>query len=697
MRAEVDATIDEDRDLLGERPRDPIAERLVLQRLESKLLEHRPAAVMISRYVLLGRIGSGGLGAVYEAYDPQLDRKIAIKVLHDAGAAMGGTVRLLREGQALAKLAHPNVVAVHDVGVDDDGSFFIAMELVAGLTLAAWIAECPREWSELRDVMVQAGRGLLAAHEAGLVHRDFKPANVLVGSDGRVRVLDFGLARAVATADEGVHTSTSTLAQTVTAAGTLMGTPAYMAPEQIEHGEAGPRSDQFGFGVALYEALYGERPFRGDDVVQTLIAVRQCELPPAPAGTRVPAWLHRVVARALARVPADRFPDMGALLEAMVADRRSRRRQRVGAVLALALTAALAVGATLVLRPEPTPAEVELVDRLAGEARGAAARSYFVYPPVDDPEGATAYRKVRELETQAGAIDAVADARATELRAEFAATLVRLGDEYWAREGGVEFASDYYAAALVFDPEDAHARARTTLSPGELHALGDKAARGGFTTAELVAGESLAVLAESDPVKRRAKADALLQREGPAASTKARLRELVTVPAATASARVAATSPEPPRTPDAASPPVAAAVTTPSSEPSTAPPAKREDADALVAAAARESAAGRTSAAEELLHRALRSDRDHAEALAALAHIYFEAAQYHKALRFATRAVDAAPKRAAYRILLGDAHFRVLAYDAARVQYEAAAKLGHASAAKRIELLDERTGGGERK
>jgi len=696
--------VDDDRDWLGDRPRDPVAEQLVLQRLESKLLERRPVAVMISRYLLLGKIGSGGLGSVYEAYDPQLDRKLAIKVLHD-GKDADGTARLLREGQALARLAHPNVVAVHDVGVVEDGqSVFIAMERVDGLTLADWLAAQPRRWPDVRDVMVQAGRGLLAAHEAGLVHRDFKPANVLVGADGRVRVLDFGLARAVQTAEiESASTDAppAAIGSSITATGTLMGTPAYMAPEQIVRGEVGPRADQFGFCVALHEALYGARPFLGDDVVQTLLAVRRCEPPPPPASSRVPAWLHRVVLRGLAKDPAARFAGMAELLDAMMQDQRSRRRQRLGGAIALLATAALAVAVTLALRPEPTAEELERVDRIAAEARAAAAHRWFVYPPIDDPDASTAYRKVRELESQDGAVDAIAEDRAAELRDEFAATLVRLGDEYWAREGGAAFASDYYAAALVFDPDLEHARQRTTLSPGELHALTDKADDASFSPAELVAGESLAVLAEDDPDRRRARTDALLERpDGPAPSTGARLQALVEREPPVATTReppVARAAPLEPTPPTAIAPevPVARSDGDALESPVHASPttARREDVDALVAAAKRESDAGRADAAEALLHRALRADRDHAAALAALAHLYFEAAQYHAAIRFAARAVAAAPKQSSYRILLGDAHFRVLAYDDARVQYERALALGHRSAAKRLELLDERTGG----
>ncbi|MCA9637679.1 MAG: serine/threonine protein kinase, partial [Myxococcales bacterium] len=149
----------------------------------------------IGRYLVLARLGAGGMGVVYAAYDPELDRKVAVKLLRSGGHDPRGRARLLREAQALAKLAHPNVVAVHDVGTVG-AQIFVAMEFVEGMTLRRWLAARPRAWPEIVEVFVAVGRGLAAAHAAGLVHRDLKPDNVMVGSDGRARVMDFGLAHA---------------------------------------------------------------------------------------------------------------------------------------------------------------------------------------------------------------------------------------------------------------------------------------------------------------------------------------------------------------------------------------------------------------------------------------------------------------------------------------------------------------------
>ncbi|HET6583005.1 MAG TPA: serine/threonine-protein kinase, partial [Nannocystaceae bacterium] len=222
----------------------------------------------LGRYVVLERIGSGGMGVVYAAYDPQLDRKVALKLLHareERDGDSGGRARVLREAQAMARLSHPNVVAVHDVGVVDD-TLFVAMEFVEGVTLGHFIAAGSRRWNEVLDVFEPAGRGLAAAHAAGLVHRDFKPDNVMIGNDGRVRVMDFGLARAAAEitteSSEGSGGSIVELSgvDRLTRTGALVGTPAYMAPELLAGGNADARSDQFAFCVALHRALYGTAP-----------------------------------------------------------------------------------------------------------------------------------------------------------------------------------------------------------------------------------------------------------------------------------------------------------------------------------------------------------------------------------------------------------------------------------------------------
>jgi eukaryotic-like serine/threonine-protein kinase len=299
---------------------------------------HPLEGTQIGRFTVAERLGAGGMGAVYAAHDPVLDRRVAVKVLHDPsvpGAAWSG--RLLREAQALARLAHANVVAVYDVGEHDD-QIFVAMELVQGTTLGQWLALKPRRWDAIVDMFVQAGRGLAAAHDAGFVHRDFKPDNVLVGEDGRARVTDFGLARLGDTPD--APPPPQALVEDLTRTGTVVGTPAYMAPEQIDGAATDARADQFAFCVALAEALGGERPFRGDHIVELRAAMAMGEM--RPLETDAPAHVVRAIRRGLAEDPAARHPDMRALLAALT-DVRGRRTRR-GAVAALSLAAVAMIG-----------------------------------------------------------------------------------------------------------------------------------------------------------------------------------------------------------------------------------------------------------------------------------------------------------------------------------------------------------------
>ncbi|MGA9524644.1 MAG: protein kinase, partial [Myxococcaceae bacterium] len=215
----------------------------------------------LGRYIILDQVGQGGMGVVYAAYDPELDRRVAIKLLQTGAPgsqSSGGKERLIREAQALARLSHPNVVHVHDVGAHGE-RVFMAMELVEGRTLRAWLKEQPRSWREMTAVFLAAGRGLSAAHAAGLVHRDCKPENVLISADGQVRVLDFGIARQWESDDlEPTHEVTpsaderSSLSAPLTEAGVVLGTPSYLAPELFDGKPADPRSDQFSFCVSLY-------------------------------------------------------------------------------------------------------------------------------------------------------------------------------------------------------------------------------------------------------------------------------------------------------------------------------------------------------------------------------------------------------------------------------------------------------------
>jgi serine/threonine protein kinase len=309
---------------------------------------HRGAS--LGRYLIVDVVGSGAMGLVYEAYDPTLHRRVALKVLR----AEAPDARLLREARALARLTHPNVVTVYEVGESERG-VFVAMELVEGDALSVWTAARTRTIGELCEVFAQAAAGLGAAHGAGLVHRDVKPDNLIVGRDGRVRVTDFGLARAGETSDcDASPPSERLIERTISRTGALLGTPAYMAPEQLRGEPASPASDQFGLCVALFEAVYGERPFAGSDLASLRAAVLEGE-PRAVARVGVPRWLEAIVLRGLARDPSRRYPAITDLEAELRRDRRGRRRWLWGA-------AATAVVATSVGHMELTRTQVHKYD-----------------------------------------------------------------------------------------------------------------------------------------------------------------------------------------------------------------------------------------------------------------------------------------------------------------------------------------------
>jgi tetratricopeptide (TPR) repeat protein len=323
----------------------------------------------IGRYVILERLGAGGMGVVYSAYDPQLDRKVALKLLlpwrrrgredHEEH----GT-RLLREAQAMARLAHPNVITVHDVGTAGD-RVFIAMEFVDGNTLTQW-SKAKHGWEEVLDTFLRAGRGLAAAHKAGLIHRDFKPDNVLVGDDGRVRVLDFGLARPT-TADEGLDSQNdgprpsdeeglsaahSVLSTELTRTGARVGTPAYMSPEQHLGEPLDAASDQFSYCVALYEGLYGKRPFQATNAQALAFLVSQGKFNEPPSDADAPAWLWRVIRKGLSVDSHERWSSMERLLTELSRDPRKERR-RVGVWVSAAAVLLIGSGAAVFGRGDP--------------------------------------------------------------------------------------------------------------------------------------------------------------------------------------------------------------------------------------------------------------------------------------------------------------------------------------------------------
>jgi len=394
----IDAPDDLDRQIREDRPRPSPELGLALANVESKLFGRPRPAMTVQRYVLLHRVASGGIGTVFAAYDPELDRRVALKLLRGARGGTEGATLLAEEARALAKLAHPNVITVHDAGIYDPASLdplleqpsvdrhpgvFVVMELVSGPTLARWTADAQPRVRAIVEVFIAAAAGLAAAHGAGLVHHDFKPDNVIVGDDGRVRVIDFGLARAVGRVETGV----------------VAGTPLYMAPEQHRGAATDARADQYAFCVALAEAVLGRSPFAAEGITELVAA--KAHGPPALDPRKVPRWLRRILARGLAVAADDRHRDMNAIAAAL-RDGLARPR-RIAIVGGTALAAAI----------------------VAVVARAGAARC-------EDPR-----------EHLVGTWD---DARRTELQAAFAAT-----DVPWAADSlrRVEHSFDAFAAAWV--------------------------------------------------------------------------------------------------------------------------------------------------------------------------------------------------------------------------------------------------------
>jgi tetratricopeptide (TPR) repeat protein len=292
----------------------------------------------LGRYVVLEEIGQGGMGRVLRAYDPRLQREVALKEVRHALLGSRGATRLVGEARAMAKLSHPNVVAIFDVEALDDGEVMLVMEYVAGCTLRDWLEQSDRSWTAIVARFIAAGRGLAAAHEAGLLHRDFKPTNVLIGDDGTVKVTDFGLAQGVdASTDSEPGDADLGGTGTLTESGVVMGTPRYMAPEQHRGDQLTAAADQYAFCVALWEALEGQPPFVGKD-----LARRKREGPPAWSTAGIPRPVADAIRRGLAPDPSERWPSMTALLEALSYDPARRRRRWLAAVSTVALGGVIA-------------------------------------------------------------------------------------------------------------------------------------------------------------------------------------------------------------------------------------------------------------------------------------------------------------------------------------------------------------------
>ena len=375
-------------------------------------LDVAPGATF-GRYQIQELLGSGTMGLVLAAIDPALDRKVALKVVRpdQISGSTAGRQRLVREAQAMARLAHPNVVTVYEVGTFSN-HVFVAMEHIDGSTLDVWLKERDRSLREIVEAFAAAGRGLAAAHAAGIVHRDFKPANVLVSADGRVRVADFGLATTpLAAAEpppEGGEPPATAHVLSITQTGALLGTPAYMSPEQHQARPADARADQFSFSVAMYEALYRQLPFAGDGYLAYAHNVTEGNVREAPRGSRVPGRIRKILLRGLATDPAGRYPSMRALLadldRAMAAPRRR---------LAIAGAATLGLGALAFALFGPRAEDRDpcaTSERPAASLwdRGARARVEAAFRASGAPDAAAAFARVdRALTARAAAIGAM--------------------------------------------------------------------------------------------------------------------------------------------------------------------------------------------------------------------------------------------------------------------------------------------------
>jgi len=324
---EENASSKEPPDIMAAAPADSLDEARALAKVWSGLFGAGREAPRLDHYYLLEELGSGAMGVVYSAFDTQLQRHVALKLLH-RDRTSSTTARLLREARALAKVSHPNVIGVHAVGTGP-GADYIAMEYVDGQSLAQWLAAGPHPWRDTLRYFVAAGRGLAAAHEAGIVHRDFKPANVLLGKDGAIRVADFGLAwegpAALASTPEASDATLKGETDRLTATGVRVGTPAYMAPEQRRGEDASALADQFAFCVSLYEGLWGKRPPIDPDSGSPVLDL---EGGPSSVVSRPPSAVIRTLQRGLKTRPNRRFASQAQLvdeLEAVLHPRTARR------------------------------------------------------------------------------------------------------------------------------------------------------------------------------------------------------------------------------------------------------------------------------------------------------------------------------------------------------------------------------------
>ncbi len=696
-----------------------------------------------TRYRLVRWLGEGGMGVVYEAEHEDIERRIALKILRrEASDDPEQAARFREEARAASKIGSPNIVQIFDFGELPDGRLMFFMELLAGTGLDAEIETAPMDQSRLIAVLRQVCKGLAAAHDCGIVHRDIKPDNIILvnegGRDDIAKIVDFGIATMLTAGNSSAPAA---------------GTPQYMAPEQILGSAVDGRLDLYSLGCMAYELLTGHPPFYEGGVEELL--EQQLTALPAPLQDLVaPEDLHpalaTVIMRCLAKQPEQRYDDArdleAALCEAQIVagirtywddlaipdvdpdrkalliskmpslvepvDDRRRWLWPMLVVVGMVLAATIAIVVTREGPPEPGEEEAVLErERLALEA---GARGNWVYPPAPGSPD-TSYMHVLVLESLEGPIAELGRDKGHELRGKFFDSLLTLGDKYWEREDGKSFAADFYSQAAVFaydrdlaimlPDEDGAKRAkdRSGMTRGIMSGFLRDASEGSFTENEVYGASVVATLAEPDEDVREEKLKKLAKKPGKHPLSATQLSRLTKF-AKTDDLEKEPEIEQPPPTNDSGEVPEDSAGEEPSNPGSDRNPggkgvsspktAKRDPKQSrkLSSKAAAALAAGQRKKAEGLFHQALAFDNRNAAALIGLSDIHFDRSNYQQAVQFATKAVQAAPKKASYRIRLGDAYFKLLRYQDALREYRSAKKLGSKGASDRISKVEARLG-----
>ncbi len=620
-----------------------------------------------TRYEIVRWLGDGGMGVVFEARHLDLDKRVALKIMRAEVCRDPGVLDQFRqEARTASQLGSEYIVEVFDFAELPDGRLLFAMELVDGTSLSDDLRGRTMDPSRVIGILRQLCKALATAHAHGILHRDIKPENILLrttrGRPDGVKILDFGIS--------------TMMVEGTAAAPEVSGTPYYLAPEILEGRRFDGRADMYSIGCTAYEMLVGQPPFLHEDVVAVLRGhLKQTPVPISKArgDDAVPPALERVIEKCLAKRPEDRYADMedleAALCEAQIeADLRTawddlalpeveperrgrllrdmpdqitdvvsivepRRRGRAfpAIVVGVVLVVGITIGTIIASKDDHVDPQSERLEQLTEAAWGAAGKSLYVYPPPDAPDRKTAYAIVREIESMQGAIAPLADDRAAALRKEMGATLVRLGDEFWEREGGLEFAIDYYAQAVLFDPSQEVARERASLTPGQLALLRHKAEIQDFDPGELMAVEPLVVLADEDEKERTSRLASLRKKA-------------------------------------------------------------RADSRSLAEQAQSALKAGDAGKAKHLFERALAKNGRNVTALVGLSEILMRRKEFDRAASRLERVVSIKPKSANYRVRLGDAYYQAKRYRDALDQYERALDLGDKSAAYWVQRTRKKLG-----